>query len=94
MLALDHEFDLGIEHILVQVEEFIVKADGSTGVFLRVQLDVQGSLGLVTTRLGDGDTLARAAVRVIVSTRTVLFIEELVHGQMRSFRLSHCSCNA
>ena len=94
VLALDHELDLGVEHVLVQVEEFVVKADGRTGVFLRVQLDVEGCFGLVAAIFRDGDTLTLTTVRVVVSARTILFIEELVNGQMRSFRLSHCSCDA
>ena len=90
-LALDHELDLGIEHVLVQVEEFVVKADGRTGVFPRVQVDMQGSLGLVTAILRDGDALALAAVCVVETTLAILFVEELVHDSLRLFRLSHCS---
>ena len=89
VLALDHELDLGIEHELVQVEEFVIQADGGTGIFLRVQLDVQGGLGLVSAVLGNRDALARATVRIVEPALTILFVKELVDDRLRLLRLRH-----
>ena len=94
LLALDHEFKLGVQQELAQVESFVVKANRGTGVFTRVELDVKGSLGLVAAVLSDGDTLALAAVSVVEATLTILVVKELVRNYARSFRLSHCSRHA
>ena len=94
LLALDHEFELGIQEELVQVESFVVKANGSTRIFTRVELDVEGSFGLVAAVLSDGDPLALAAVCVVEATLTILIVKELVRNYARCFRLSHCSRHA